>query len=416
MADAAHLRPLAQKARERERVLALPLEPEASVASERCSSHASNGPAIAPPCERCLRSAAAHSGSRTRDGAEDEVGVAGERLRRAVHRRRRRRGRAAAGRAAWPACCRPRGARRRRARRPPPRRCRRRRAPGSTASRPRRASRPCTRRRSPRCRSARSAPRRRAARAGRSPRRGRRDSRPAPPRARRPARAPAPAPRRAPPCRTRTGRSRRPRARRAPPRRPSRSGCRRARSRTAPRPFAAEVERRGEHRPGYERRALLGGRQAGVDRARRRAAPRLARRCRASASRRRREISSSSEIAARGWSIRKPRNARSGTTSPRTSSSAVTDAERGWPSMPDRSPSSSPGPRSASTISSPSAAADGDAHAAGADEQHAVGRAALLEDDGSRPGTSRARPCPRARRSRLASACGGTPRRSRPRG
>ena len=41
-------------------------------------------------------------------------------------------------------------------------------------------------------------------------------------------------------------------------------------------------------------------------------------------------------------------------TSARTGSTAITDAERGWPSIADSSPSTSPGPRNASTASRPS--------------------------------------------------------------
>ena len=127
--------------------------------------------------------------------------------------------------------------------------------------------------------------------------------------------------------------------------------------------------------------------------------PMLRRARRASASRSRRESSSSSEIAARGWSIRKPRKARSGTTRPRTSSSAVTEAERGWPSMPERSPSSSPGPRSAST--SPRRRGRGRRRARGPSGRAARSRPCRpARRSRCRPGRCRARPCPRARRSR----------------
>ena len=80
--------------------------------------------------------------------------------------------------------------------------------------------------------------------------------------------------------------------------------------------------------------------------------------------------------------------------------------------MPDRSPSSSPGPRSASTTSRrppPRArCARGPRGRAARSPRCRPARRSRR-----RPGTCRARPSPRARRSRRASACGGTPRRSR---
>ncbi len=75
-----------------------------------------------------------------RDEAADDVRVAAEVLRRRVERRRRHRARAAAGGTASRTCCRRPRARRPRVRPPTRRRCRRCSAPGSSASRARRAS------------------------------------------------------------------------------------------------------------------------------------------------------------------------------------------------------------------------------------------------------------------------------------
>ena len=66
VADLEHLGAPMQEPRERERAFALwRISRSSSVASDRCSSQVSNGPAMAPPCARCSRNAAAHAGSRT---------------------------------------------------------------------------------------------------------------------------------------------------------------------------------------------------------------------------------------------------------------------------------------------------------------------------------------------------------------
>ena len=121
-----------------------------SVASERCASHASKPPAIAPderaPAPQRLAPA---PGRRTETAAEQHVGVPAERSWCPRASRSRPRGRAAAGRAGCRPCCRPRAARPRRARPRPRRRCRRGPGAGWTASRPTRARRRRSRRRSP---------------------------------------------------------------------------------------------------------------------------------------------------------------------------------------------------------------------------------------------------------------------------
>ena len=119
--------------------------------------------------------------------------------------------------------------------------------------------------------------------------------------------------------------SRRPRARRAPPRPPSTSDCPERPSTFAPsrgRPAGGTARGTGPGTIGARgsRAARRHGRRASTAPPHRLAAPRP----RAAGA----EMSSSSEFAAHGWSIGNLRKARRGTTRPRTSSSAVTEADR----------------------------------------------------------------------------------------
>ena len=182
------------------------------MASDRCSSHVSNGPGAAPACERRASALRPVRVARA-DHAEQQVGVAGQRLGRAVYRDvgaqverllAERRGERVVDRQAGARGVRGLG------------------HGGDVADVEARVGRRLdpdergargTRPRSPRCRSARSAPRRRAGRAAPPRSRGCRDSRRGRPRARRRRRARARAARTARPCPKRRRRPRRPRAR-----------------------------------------------------------------------------------------------------------------------------------------------------------------------------------------------------------
>ena len=275
--------------------------------------------------------------------------------------RRRRRGRAGAGPAAWRGCCRPRAAR-------PPRAPPSATAAMSAASQRRlgRASRPT--RASHRGHAATMAsvsvgtrPPPRAARAGRSRRAHARvavdtatSTSPAP------STGSSTAHSAAMPGGEQDALGVLERAERRLDRRPRRVPARRRTGRRRSRP--CRWNGAASTGPGDHRRALVGGRPPGVDRARRRSRPPLGGSPRLGLAQAARDQLEQRDRGA-GVVHQEAAEGARGTTRPRTSSSAVTDAERGWPSIPDRSPSSSPGPRSATTTSAPSAPVGGDAHA-----------------------------------------------------